>query len=545
MISKKYIALLPLFSGLLLAASWPERGFPLLLLVAFIPLLLLEDLKRNNPSITRISIYWMVFPAFLIWNVLTIWWIYNSTFFGAAVAVLLNTFMQSLMFWLFHFSRKSLKRGSHGYIALIFFWITFEYIHHVWDLNFPWLTLGNGFAAWPKWIQWYEYTGTFGGSLWVLLVNILLFKTWQTLRQGKPSVKPWISIIQSVAVIVLPVVVSFAMYYTYKEKTAPIDVVAVQPNIDPYEEQYELPSARVIERASALAAQKINQSTDFILFPESMVQPNFSTGERFWENTIDEHYTVKLFRQGLLTRFPQSSIIAGYSSSRDYGLGDIVPPTARPYSDGSGYYDNLNAAYFITPHARVQASHKSKLTPGVELMPFPWLLAPLGDIAIDLGGTVGQLGMDAERTPFTVNDTLKVAPVICYESVYGEFVAGFIKNGANAIFIITNDGWWGNTAGHRQHMLFSVVRAIETRRSVARSANTGISCFVNQRGDILQRTAYWVPDVIVARLNANDKITFYVKHGDYIARGAALGAVLLLLISLVFHFKPEIEKRRM
>ncbi len=545
MISRKHIVFLPFLSGLLLAGAWPERGFPLLLLIAFVPLLIMENMKRNDPGITRISIYWMVFPAFLIWNTLTIWWIYNSTFFGAAVAVLLNTFMQSLMFWLFHFTRKNRMRGNHGYIALIFFWIAFEYIHHEWDLNFPWLTLGNGFAAWPRWIQWYEYTGTFGGSLWILIVNILLFKVYENLTSGKTGKNIWASLPVPLLVIILPVAASFIMYYNYEEKPVPLNVVAVQPNIDPYEEQYELPATEVIDRASALAAKKTNESTDFILFPESMIQPNFHTGERFWENTIDNHYTIDQFRQGLLARFPNSRIIAGYSSSRDYRPGDFIPSTAREYRDGSGYYDNLNAAYYIELNGRVQASHKSKLTPGVELMPFPWLLAPLGDIAIDLGGTVGQLGMDAERTPFTVNDSLKVAPIICYESVYGEFVAGFIKNGANAIFIITNDGWWGNTAGHRQHMLFSVIRAIETRRSVARSANTGISCFVNQRGDITQRTAYWVPDVIASTINANDKITFYVKHGDYIARGSALGAVLLLLISLVFHFKPEIEKRRM
>lgn len=135
--------------------------------------------------------------------------------------------------------------------------------------------------------------------------------------------------------------------------------------------------------------------------------------------------------------------------------------------------------------------------------------------------------------------------MICYESVYGEFVNGFIKNGANAIFIITNDGWWGNTAGHRQHMLFSVIRSIETRRSIARSANTGISCFVNQRGDISQRTEYWEPAVISSDINLNDKITFYVRYGDYIARGCTIGAVLLLIISLMLHFRPEISKRKL
>ena len=104
------------------------------------------------------------------------------------------------------------------------------------------------------------------------------------------------------------------------------------------------------------------------------------------------------------------------------------------------------------------------------------------------------------------------------------------------ILVITNDGWWGNTPGHRQHFLFSILRAIETRRSIARSANTGISAFINQRGDVFQQTAYWEPAVIKQQINANDKLTYYVKNGDYIARVSVFISVLVLLISLIQGF---------
>jgi len=134
-----------------------------------------------------------------------------------------------------------------------------------------------------------------------------------------------------------------------------------------------------------------------------------------------------------------------------------------------------------------------------------------------------------------VNST-KIASIICYESVYGEFVIKRIREGANIIFVITNDGWWGNTPGHRQHFLFSVLRAIETRRSIARSANTGISAFINQRGDVFQRTGYWEPAVISQQINANDKLTYYVKNGDYIARVSVFISVLVLLIAFVQGF---------
>jgi len=108
-----------------------------------------------------------------------------------------------------------------------------------------------------------------------------------------------------------------------------------------------------------------------------------------------------------------------------------------------------------------------------------------------------------------------------------------IRAGANLIVVITNDGWWGNTPGYRQHFLFSVLRAIETRRDVAQSATTGISGFVNQRGDILQKTAYWKPAVITRQLNLNSHITYYVKHGDMIARISSYISTLILLASVV------------
>ena len=184
----------------------------------------------------------------------------------------------------------------------------------------------------------------------------------------------------------------------------------------------------------------------------------------------------------------------------------------------------------------LQLYHKSKLTPGVEILPsfrkFRWI----EKFAINLGGTVGSLGTDKVRKVYKTVNTAEVSPAICYESIFGEFFAEFVRNGAQLMIIITNDGWWGNTAGHRQHFAFASLRAIETRRSIARSANTGISAFINQRGDVLQRTEYWKPAVIKGTLNANSRLTFYVREGDYIARAAVFLGGLLFFLCILFHF---------
>jgi apolipoprotein N-acyltransferase len=189
----------------------------------------------------------------------------------------------------------------------------------------------------------------------------------------------------------------------------------------------------------------------------------------------------------------------------------------------------FNTAIFLGNNGQTQIYHKSILVVGVEKMPFARYLGFLGDLVINIGGTTNSLGRQEEPSNFIPKDKIEVAPVICYESVFGEFVTKYVKKGAQLIFIITNDGWWKNTPGYHQHLSFARLRAIETRRSIARSANTGISCFINQRGDVLQATDWWVEDAIKGSVNANDEITFYVKAGDYIARISLFVAALLVL----------------
>src|SRR5690606_7088837 len=112
---------------------------------------------------------------------------------------------------------------------------------------------------------------------------------------------------------------------------------------------------------------------------------------------------------------------------------------------------------------------------------------------------------------------------------YGEFVTGYVKKGANFLAIITNDAWWSDTQGHKQHLSYASLRDIETRKSVARSANTGISAFINEKGEIVKQLGYNKKGTLTSKISVNDKETFYVKYRDYIARISVLFAALILL----------------
>jgi len=158
---KKYqLLLLSILSGIFLSIAWPERGFPGFLFLGFVPLLLIEDQIFHHPEkFIKFSLLFYSYPAFLIWNGLTTWWIYNSTGVGALVAVAINGLFMAIIFNLFHFTRKKLQNDLAAYSALVFYWMAFEYLHLNWDLNWPWLNRGKGFGSWYRWVECYDIPG--------------------------------------------------------------------------------------------------------------------------------------------------------------------------------------------------------------------------------------------------------------------------------------------------------------------------------------------------------------------------------------------------
>jgi apolipoprotein N-acyltransferase len=518
---------LSVLSGVILSLGWPMNGFPFLLFFGFVPLLFVIDyIDSHRDFFHKYSIFQYSYVAFFTWNLFTTWWIWNSTIFGAIMAVLLNSLFMAMVFVIYHLSKRAFFKRSDAVYLLVFYWISFEFLHLDWDLSWPWLNLGNGFAIYTRWVQWYEYTGVFGGTLWVLVMNVLIYKLIKNHLNKAGKVKIARGIAGTALTGLIPIIISMTIYYNYEETGEKAGVIVTQPNIDPWTEQYVLPPSKVIAKNLALADSLINSETDFVVCPESAIQ------EDIWHSSIESSPSVKQIRK-FIDRHPQVNFIIGASTFRLFGADEPLTPTARQFSDVEKYYEAFNTALYFNKEQEVGIYHKSRLVPGPEKMPFQRLLSPIQEIAFNLGGTVGSLGYSKDRLVFSsVDGKFRVPAIICYESIYGNFVNGFVRNGANILVIITNDGWWGNTAGHRQHFSFSRLRALETRRSLARSANTGISAFIDQRGDVIEETEYWVPTAIKANLTANEKLTFYVLYGDYIGRISTLITVLMLLISI-------------
>jgi len=511
--------LLAILSGILFSIGWPTYGFPLFLFVAFVPLFFIEEdfLKHKE----RKYFFLYIYLAFFIWNLLKTWWIYKATAVGGVFAIVVNSLLMATTFGLFHFVRKRLP-DQMAFPFFVFIWLAFEKFHLNWDFSWPWLNLGNGFSEYPSWIQWYEYTGYLGGTLWVLVVNVLIYKYLKNIKQPDKS-KVWnTEIWKLLGLLILPVLFSLYIKYKYEEKGKQAKVLIVQPNLDPWKEKFKYSNAKLVQNFLELAHEK----ADVLIAPET---------------AISQYTEIKTFQLTepfqMLSDFShqqQMAVLTGVDFIHWYPKQQKdIPDTANKNRRGR-WYDMYNSAVLITPQGDYQVYHKSKLVVGAEYTPFRKILVPLiGDwVTKTIGVSMGSNVTQKNRAVFHFKD-LKIAPIICYESIYGEYVTDYVKNGANLLAVITNDGWWGNTEGHRQHVSMARLRAIENRRDVVQSANTGISAHIDQKGEIVQQLPYDKRGSIRAEVRLNEQQTFYTKHGDYMARVSIFMAVLLFLYAFV------------
>ena len=505
---------LALLSGGLLTAAWPIWGIAPAIFIGFVPLLLVEGRVAQGE---KGRVFWLSFLTFLIWNVATTWWVWNATP-AATLAWILNALFMATVFYVFHLTKKRVCNNPWGNFFLIPYWMAFELLTYWWAIKWPWLNLGGVFSSKVSWIQWYEYTGVPGGTLWVLLVNILIANIIQFFKT-KEAKHILTSIVLEVLILLLPILVSTRVYKNYEDKGVDTEVIVVQQNCDPWNEQFDNHYYdEVIQNNINLSRPLVSPQTRFIVSSESAIQ------EGIWLHEANKAKALNTLHD-YVAQFPELAFVIGGTTYEwvPKGMEDDFP--ARKLANGDRYYYCHNSALLIN-RDDLQHRNKSQLTPVVEAIP-EWM-GFLRNFSLTVGIARGTLKGDPEAKVMTSGNH-KIGAAICYESAFGEYVGSFCAKGADLLFVITNDGWWGDTPGYKQHFEFSKLRAIENRRCVARSANTGRSGFFNQRGDVLQQTNYWEPDAIKATLKANSEATFYAKNGDYLSRIAVYVTFVLLI----------------
>ena len=505
-------------TGILLSFPWLIRGMSWTLFFAFVPLLLAEDLSQKN-SFPR---FYLSFFSFLIWNLLSTWWIGYVSVTGMLLIVAINSLVMASVWWLKHPVKRKLGELS-GIFSLILFWLTFEFFQHIWELRWPWLTLGNGFANSVKTIQWYEFTGVLGGSLWILIANFLIYFSIKQIFRGdwrKSLIYSGISL----SLIVIPISYSVIRYSDFQDKGSILKVLILQPNLDPYTQKFSgINSKNQVDRLISLADESTDKSTDLILAPETALPDQ-------WEDSVSTEKSDLVALSVLMQKFPNVAFISGAMTRRKVRVNEEISATTRLSDDGMFYYDLYNSALIFEKSKEIRFNHKSILVSGVEKMPFQKYFSFLSNFLLRIGGVSGSLS-EGSATVFELESKKGcVGSVICFESVFGDHVGELVKKGADCLVVITNDGWWRQSAGVWQHLGYSRLRAIETRRDVARSANTGISAIINKRGDVVEETKINAETSFSVMLKLNDELTFYTKYGDW------LGRISLLLSGLVILF---------
>ncbi|OYT16447.1 MAG: hypothetical protein B7C24_07775 [Bacteroidetes bacterium 4572_77] len=377
-----------LVSGLLLGLTWPEiTNFPALIFVAFVPVFFLAKNHKNSPWQ---ALFLWTFLSFFIWHLIAVYWMVYSSYLAAITAWIINSFLMAMVFTSAFYSHKLLKRIPF-ILFLIAYWLGFEIFHLFWDLKWPWMTLGHVFANKTHWIQWYEYTGVYGGSIWVLLINYLIFKSLN--KQEKPFYRILIFSFTAI-LLLLPIWWAHNLLNKTSVGSKSLNISVLQPNIDTYTEKFNgLSDLQQSEKIIQLL-ENTPSNSDLILLPETVINTNFDFGEK---------------------------------------------------------------------------------------LPFSYIL---------------------------------------------QFFENYIQQNGGA-------DWWKDTPGYRQHFAYARVRAIENRRPIARSANTGISGFIDAYGNILEQSQYKTETLLTTTICYGYPLTFFSKKEPIIRYLLASMAILLGLMSII------------
>ena len=539
--------ILVLLSAVLMSLPWlvPHCGF--LALIGLVPLLSAERVASQN----GVKHFWIWhYSCFVLWNAFTTFWVCNATVGGGIFAVLANALQMSLVFGLFRLSKKCLG-GILPYLFLAFAWIAWERWYMVSSqISWPWLVLGNAFARSIRSIQWYEFTGTLGGSLWIWAANLAFFGLMVSILEGTwfrwKAFAKWSSAIATVLVFALPFAASAHIWHYFQEDSeGSVSVTIAQPNFDPYEKFTSLTQAQQTEILlgqfdEALAADGSSKAGTLLIAPETF------TGD-IWLNNVSGSPTWQSF-QDFLKRHPNANLLFGASTYRFFAQRSAPSILAR--ESGSGWTESYNTAFATDTSGRVEYFHKSKLVVGVEMTPYPKFFVPIDN---KLGGLMGrcigqkeisclhyrECGAAAGEPSEAAATSVPFGCAICYESVYPEYCTGYVRKGAKFMTIITNDAWWGDTPGYKQHASYASLRAIELRRDIARCGNTGISGIINQRGEFLSQSNWWQRETLSGEVNLSSRKTFFVRYGDIVGRISTFAFLLLLAWLLVSLLIPK------
>ncbi|ROL61388.1 apolipoprotein N-acyltransferase [Bacteroidetes/Chlorobi group bacterium ChocPot_Mid] len=546
MITKTQTYIIGWLTGILLALAFPPFPFHFIAFFAFIPLLFSLEVRKGEKS------FWLIYITFFIYHTMTNWWIgswqTNADPFLMASGIILS-FFHPLFFlvpvYSYLFIRK--KYGLSFALWLFpFIWTAFEWLHSLGELNYPWLTIGYTQAYNIVWLQFADISGIWGVSFIIILINSLLARLFINENSLQFSLLNCQKV-KGIKFIFLSVVLLILFPYIYGifrinefehskiiKKNKNVKIGIVQPNINPWAKwERNVPEQIRLHLKLQDSLLKYQPDIDFFLWSETAIpyqDLNMNSSHDFGELKYWVDYR-------------DIAVLTGLADIKLYRKGDRIPKTVKQLEGtDSFYYESFNAAVIINPDlpdSLYQIYHKMRLTPFSERFPYgkylsfatEWFKWGVGISSWNTGEKQFPLLLNrkqkSEENKSNLKSNVKIGAVICIESIYPDFTREYVNQGAGILVVITNDAWFNHTFGPEQHFIMSQVRAIETRRYIARCANSGISGFISPSGEIIKLMEQYKVIADAESVPILKDKSIYVLLGDWLV-------YLCTMISLIF-----------
>jgi apolipoprotein N-acyltransferase len=491
--------MLCIISGIVVGISFPPFPLPFLIFFGFVPYIFVMQKKRTFVSISRTT-----YLTAFIFTLITLYWVGSWTkeadlflMISGILLMFVNPALYLIPSTLYYFTNKIFNRK----VALFFlplFWVSFEYAYSLTDLRFPWLTLGNSLSQFNQFIQVADIVGVYGLTLIILYINIFIYLSFIEMKRDKKLFTRYA--LAAVLLFILPMIYGGIKIAGYTEPRNKIKIGLIQPNLDPWEKWSGGGLDEQLDIYLNLSNDAVDKGAKLIVWPESAL-PVYLLSGNYFEQVQRIRDFVKKKNVFLMTGMPDINI---YFNEKD------VPPEAKKTRSGIRYTSYNSILFFRPDSKKVKKYGKIMLVPFGEKVPFVEEFPFLGDfIKWQVG--ISSWNVGKEKVLFDV-DNHKVGGVICIESIYPDFVAGFVQKGAELIAVVTNDSWYGYSSGPFQHKEIAVLRAVENRRTVVRAANGGISCMIDPAGKIINNTKLFTKAELVVDAPLNSEITFYSMH---------------------------------
>ena len=493
----KYI--LSIISAILMGVSQQPWGLGFLAWFSLAPFLLVIDNQTNNKGILKHSFIWS-----FIYHLIFFYWISDNIgldsqllrYLIMLLVVLVLTLNIFLIYVIYYYLKRKL---NFNIIILPFIVVAIEYIRSLGFYGSAWNSLSYTQIDFLLIAQNIEYTGIFGLTFWIVLLNVLILRLY-----SKTNFKN-ITILG--CVFLFPWITGLFLKFNHEIDGSIIKTKLVQPNISLDEKRRSLRGS--LNSLINLSLKSSNESIDLIIWPESSISGSFLK-EGVYNSSLSSNMNNFLRKSNFC-------LVAG----------------ADLRIDNKRY----NSAVLFKSNSIESMFHKQKLVPNVERTPDVF-----NAIGLNIGfqPNITNFDIGTELTIFSVND-FNFASMICIESVFPDLTRKFVNNGAEFITYIVNDGWYPRNPQLDQHARRCIYRAIENRRYVARCANTGVTMIVDSYGNIINKLEFNKEGILESEIITSDKKTFYTKYGDVFSIFNILFVIFMVIKSFIKNRDNKIE----